>query len=474
MNTKVTFNYWLDKRRPNLEGKYPLKIAVIYRRQVRRFSVIKFVDSRLHYLSEDNFNSISNNKTSTNFSKRELTTLNNNLSAFILECHNIQESLGADFTFDAFKEKLHLLKPIASADRSRIVKYEVKEVTKDESFDLIDGYIAKLNSLSANSVSTKELYVLSYKKVVQYFYPNHSALEKDIEYNDQAKQHYRGSNFNFEFITITPDKLKAFADWTKVGENKISQSTVGIYLRSLRAVFNNAIDKGYIDRSIYPFKKDTNKKAAAITSSGRREQHLLDVNQINTLLNLSLVPHSRAEFGRDFYLISFLCYGANLTDILSFKNTNITNDYIVFDRSKTKTTKINKKKITIYIVPLLRQLMEKYKQPEGDLYFPFLNGFTDNAERKKERMRNLIKKMNLGLKFIVENFPQLDLHKLTGYDARYTFANLCKAKDMPYTFIQEALGHSNQSVTDVYLDTYPREKIREFTIRLFDEIEMSK
>jgi integrase len=53
---------------------------------------------------------------------------------------------------------------------------------------------------------------------------------------------------------------------------------------------------------------------------------------------------------------------------------------------------------------------------------------------------------------------------ITTYDCRYTFANLARNKNVPYNYIQVAMGHSkNNSVTDVYMDDYSEEQIRNFT-----------
>ena len=51
------------------------------------------------------------------------------------------------------------------------------------------------------------------------------------------------------FAEITPDFLKKYQKWML--NNRRSISTVGIYLRSLRAVYN----KQKIDKSAYPFEK---------------------------------------------------------------------------------------------------------------------------------------------------------------------------------------------------------------------------
>ncbi len=54
------------------------------------------------------------------------------------------------------------------------------------------------------------------------------------------------------FVDITPQWLERFEDWA-LNEEKIKTTSFSIYLRALRALFNEAIRTGEIPKSAYPF-----------------------------------------------------------------------------------------------------------------------------------------------------------------------------------------------------------------------------
>jgi len=77
-----------------------------------------------------------------------------------------------------------------------------------------------------------------------------------------------------------------------VAEEK-SKTTVGIYLRSLRTIFNKAIEEGNIAADLYPFKKYK-------IPTGQNIKKALDKSELKTLYTAKLEPGSFKEKTRDF------------------------------------------------------------------------------------------------------------------------------------------------------------------------------
>lgn len=94
------------------------------------------------------------------------------------------------------------------------------------------------------------------------------------------------------------------------GQGK-SVSTVGIYMRNLRAIVNEAIAAKLISQDNYPF------KSYEIPTGQNVKKSLKDFD-INRLLNHKPEKLDE-ERALDFWIFSYLCSGMNFADIISLK-----------------------------------------------------------------------------------------------------------------------------------------------------------
>ena len=147
-----------------------------------------------------------------------------------------------------------------------------------------------------------------------------------------------------------------------------SITTVGIYLRSLRRIFNLAIEEGTIDVSKYPFRKYK-------IPSPRKSKRSLKKEELKKVLNYKpkLVSEQKAL---DYWIFSFLCNGMNFKDIALLTNKKNTGDFIEFYRSKTEnTTRDGALPIKVPISDRIAEIMDKRKVSKGkpeDYIFPIL------------------------------------------------------------------------------------------------------
>jgi integrase/recombinase XerD len=139
-------------------------------------------------------------------------------------------------------------------------------------------------------------------------------------------------------------------------KEKKSITTVGIYVRCLRKIYNNAIKQGVIKKDEhYPFTGDY-----YIIPKGRNIKKALNKNEIAAIFNYEPISGTLEDRARDFWILSYLCNGANMKDILKWKEKNIDGEYIPFIRSKTKrTTKGDPKIITCYVNDYVRIILRK-------------------------------------------------------------------------------------------------------------------
>lgn len=124
---------------------------------------------------------------------------------------------------------------------------------------------------------------------------------------------------NLDFDDITKDFLQTFELWM-LGKGK-SITTVGIYIRTLRAIINLAKSRGEIKMSDYPFGR-----RKYIIPSSRNIKKALNIEQIKMIFNYATEADSPLDEAKDFWKFSYLCNGINIMDIAHLKWSDVDNE----------------------------------------------------------------------------------------------------------------------------------------------------
>jgi integrase/recombinase XerD len=232
-----------------------------------------------------------------------------------------------------------------------------------------------------------------------------------------------------------------------------SITTVGIYLRPLRAIINQAIEEGEFSREVYPF----GKRRYQIPSS-RNIKKALTLDEIGRIARFQAIPGTWWERARDMFMFSYFANGINMKDILKLKYANIDGEYVRFVRAKThRTNRSNSTSISFHLSKELNDIINRLgnKNIQADNYiFPVL---TDGITPEKEMadVQQFIQMINTYLKKIAE---QVGIEKkVTTYFARHSFATVLKKSGMSPLFISESLGHTSLKTTEIYLDSFEDE-----------------
>lgn len=246
-----------------------------------------------------------------------------------------------------------------------------------------------------------------------------------------------------------------------------SLTTIGIYLRSLRAIYNFAITKGIIKRDEdYPFVR-----GKYIIPSSTNVKKALESDEILRIINFPCSNRSFADRAKDFWLFSYLCNGINFKDIALLKWKNIDGSMIRFVREKTKrTTQGNQRLVSCYISDEVRCIIEKWKNDSGDpedYVFSIINKI-DNAEERQKKIDQFVQNTNKNLKRICK---AVGIEKsVSTYYSRHSAATTLKRSGASILQIQEALGHSSSIVTQKYLDSFHDESKMELGLTLLKSI----
>jgi integrase/recombinase XerD len=396
-----------DTRREKMDKKFPLKLRVTYNREA------KYYPTEFDLTKEEFANVCSKRPIDTLLDiKVELSEIETNANSIIKTLK--------PFSFPGFERK-----------------FIENPITKDLLKSLFSNMIKRLNK--QDRLGTATAYQTCYNSLMRF-----------------------DNKLSFEKITV--DLLYEYEKWMLSKGRSIT--TVGINLRILRAVFNEAIYEEYIPREIYPFGKRRYQ-----IPTGKNIKKALSLSDIGKFYNYD-IPKTDPNYlaylrAKDFWIFTYFGNGINVKDISLLKYKNIQGDYIIIERAKTsRSTRSNPRPISIYITEEIKQVIERWGNENtgpDNFVFPIINPHTDLVKQRKD-IQQFTKVINKWTKRIGDDvgIPV----KVTTYTARHSFSTVLKRSGASLEFISEALGHTDVKTTENYLDSFENEMKKEFATKL--------
>lgn len=462
-DSNVNFKIILDTRNVAKDGKYPLKLYISFNRKAKRKSLKDIVTYYQNNMAQEN----DNIKLRTNFTIEEFEYIlsdSNKDFATIKKRDKIEhKKFFADLELKA-QNVINKMKVFSFAQFDSLFFGEKtsKSSIKD---NVVYQYIQYIQSFSDNQVQSKELYFLSLKKIYKHI-KKKDLGPKGFNCDELLSKDYICPEFSF--YEITKDVLDEMKSDNNLG---INVTTLGIYLRNLRSIFNTAISKNAIPKEALPFyHKNDNPNGFKIPLANHNKKNLPD-DVLFKLKEVELSYSPANQRARDFWFLSFYLNGLNINDILQIKFGNIMpGGFIQVIRNKTKYSTSDQKTILISIVPqaddIIKKYMVKSDLTSNEYIFPFLNPL-DSPEETKRKIKLFIRTINNGIARITKDLG-IDID-IKSYHARYSYSNVAKNKGASMEFISEALGHSTLNTTKIYLDSFKDEKIKSTTKTIFED-----
>jgi site-specific recombinase XerD len=238
-----------------------------------------------------------------------------------------------------------------------------------------------------------------------------------------------------------------------------SLTSVGIYLRPLRALYNLAIEEGAASRDLYPFTRNRYQ-----IPGGAKTKKALPKATLGQLFTADTSINPIHQKARDLWFFSFACNGINLKDVAELRWENIEDDRIVFTRAKTRlTTKRNQKEIVAYRNDFINDILKRYgvaKDDSNGYVFDILKD-SWSADEKRKAVKNMIRFVNQHIKKLAE------ANGITGkvsYNwARHSFTTKLMQEGASLEMLQECLGHQNKQTTQNYWAGFDDELKRELS-----------
>lgn len=412
MKDNYSISIFLDTRRKLQSGKFPVKLR-IYTNAPRKqkLYLIGFEMTKTEFASV--WESVKP-RAEHKRTRLELLTIET-------EANEIAASLNP-FTFENFEREMFG----AKFDKSNVIEHYIKTIEVLR---------------TSGQISTSVSYDSSLKSILNF-------LESKGKRTDKLS-----------FYTITPQFLNEYEIFM-LTEGK-STTTIGIYLRPLRAIFNAAIGK-IIDRAYYPFGKDKFKIPA-----GKKTKKAFKDRELKLLFDGQPKDEYQAK-AKAFWFFSFSCNGMNIKDILNLKFKDFQNDSFSFIREKTKNTSETPQEITVILTPFAKSVISEYGNPNQapkNFVFPFVDR-TQSQAKQHAQVQNFTRFINQHFKKYAASLGITS--EVSTYWARHSFATRAIRNKASMEFVSEALGHSDLKTTKGYFAGFESDQKKEFAEALMN------
>jgi len=287
-----------------------------------------------------------------------------------------------------------------------------------------------------DELNREDRMILHFKTYVENHLLQYSSKSSGEQYVCMLKKVETFCEVQNLFISdITVGWLKDFETFCE--KTGMSVNGRGNYLRAIRTIFNDAIDRDYIGFDKYPFRRFKIKKAKTkhrnITVEDLRYMLHIDYDALLVELKATAKKHTSVfpDVQRyvDLFFLSFFLCGMNLKDLLFLRKGDIRNGQLSIMRIKTDEP------IVIRVEPEAQQIIDRY--PGQKYLLDFLDNYTTDD------YKNVEKRMNTNLKHV--------LSFVTGYWGRHSWATIAGELDIPDPIIDIAQGRIPPGMAGTYI-----------------------
>jgi integrase len=368
-----TFSIQARKDQKNKNGYHTIQLIVTKNRKVKRTNLGQ-------YVKEEEWNFIKNTPTGRHPNKKKLTHF---IASELSRANDLAMDLSIkriDLSLNDFIDKF--MGRTSSGVISFIDKL-ISDMIKNKKFGNAEKYKTVRNTLGVALGDEITFAMLNYSALIEY------------------ENHLR--------------------------ENGSNDGGVNVNMRTLRAIYNKAIDFELSELNDYPFRRY---KIVKTTVKKRAK----DIETIKRFINFDYPD--KYEKTLDVIKFSILNQSINFVDIAHLKKDNIVKGRLEYYRKKVTKTPVF---FSIKLLPASIELLKKY-----DYDFFSISGDYKTYRLALKRQSDLIAEM-----------CNLCGVKLTFYDFRHSYSTIARNElGIDRDVISQLLGHKQQDITETYLGAY--------------------
>lgn len=255
-------------------------------------------------------------------------------------------------------------------------------------------------------------------------------------------------NEDFGFAQLNYKFLKKLEE--KHYELGLKPGGLAVYMRTLKAIYNKAVKLGHAKKEDYPFGDYKIKQ-------GKPVRKALSQADFDAFVSHEFEVGSVSDRVKKLFMASFYLRGANWMDMAFMTWENVQGDLerITYVRRKTGEP------FNIKVHPNLKDIIVDFSKREPtktDYLFPILDNKKPHIN-EISRIRDSRNNLNRRLKTIAD---LIGIEPFSIYAARHTYATTAKRKGVPTAVIQEGMGHSTETITQTYLDSFENTVVDEY------------
>lgn len=407
----LTYYYRETAHLKRKDGTYPVQLAIYD----RNTSTTRYLMTRFGFETRSHFIAVTEGRPKTKLDKE----IKREMDAYLNEVNAKAKSLRI-FSIPEFKDMLKK-KLLLSETVTDFYSNKIAEYKDNGQIGTASNYECSLQSLQAF-----------------------------------RKAHKKATIFHFHEITVK--FLEQYERWM-LSEGK-SSTTIGIYLRPLRSILNDAISTS--KDILYPFNTKGN-TGYKIPGSKKTNKSLSSADVKTLFEGITITDHEAKA--KAFFFFSYLSNGMNVKDIALLKKKNVFDNNFTFVRAKTAlTTKSAQQIIEVFMLDYQKEVIAKYGNKGNSEYiFPIVEkSMTDEVKYRKIQAFNRF--INQHMKKYAKRLGVAG--DISSIFARHTFSTVMMQDNVSLEYIRQSLGHQSLATTQHYLGSFESKNKKENANRL--------
>lgn len=411
---KPKISILLDTRYKKKDEKYPVKLSINFQRNTKFYNT-NFDLSEEQFVKQRDCKLLRAQKYIGTKEFEQLSELNKNLEQIVTDAETKIKEISI-FSFEAYE-----------------AFNSIQNSTDEEIFSFFDLKIKDL--IIGNRIGTAKTYQNTVSSLKAFY------LKKKLP-----------------ATIITPVFLKKYEHWMLEKGNSVT--TIGFYLRNLRAVINEIIVLNKNIKIDYPF---GNEKYVIPTKKNIKKA--LTNEDLKKIFEYK--PEQTESKYFHYWLFMYIGNGMNPYDMFNLKFKNIDGEQITFVRQKTVNTNRTESKIQVNYHPKAKEIIKLFGNNElkDNYLFPlFTNELT--AVEKKKVLHGMVKNIN---KYMRRIGKKLEIDKdITTYVARHSFVTKLITGGASINEVKDLVGHTSIATTEKYVASIEDDRIKQLSNTLLD------
>ncbi len=244
--------------------------------------------------------------------------------------------------------------------------------------------------------------------------------------------------------------VKSYEHYLK--NNHVSMNTISFYMRIFRAVYNRAVKHKLVIDS-HPFSE-------VYTGVCKTQKRAVEIGVLKRLKAFNYKSPAE-QFACDMFLFSFYTRGMSFVDMAYLKKKDLENGYLTYVRRKTGF------KMVVKWERSMEEIVRRYPTGSSQYLLPIICRNDRDEWKQYHSKQNCI---NTQLKRISQ---ELGLQQvLTMYVARHSWASIANQMNIPMETIRQAMGHSSEKTTRIYIKTIENSYVDKVNRKLINIINL--